>query len=57
MRLVASGLSTKEIASALELSEKTVTNHRARVMERLGVRDVAGLTRYAVAAGLVDPAS
>jgi DNA-binding NarL/FixJ family response regulator len=57
VRLVASGKSTKEIASALALSEKTVTNHRARVMDRLGVRDVAGLTRYAVAAGLVDPAS
>jgi DNA-binding NarL/FixJ family response regulator len=57
VRLVASGKSTKEIASALDLAEKTVTNHRARVMERLGVHDVAGLTRYAIAAGLVDPAS
>jgi DNA-binding NarL/FixJ family response regulator len=55
VRLVASGKSTKEIASELELSEKTVTNHRARLMERLGVHDIAGLTRYAIAAGLVDP--
>jgi DNA-binding NarL/FixJ family response regulator len=57
VRLVASGMSTKEIASVLILSEKTVTNHRTRIMERLGVRDVAGLTRYAIAQGLVDAES
>lgn len=57
VRLVASGMSTKEIASRLDLSEKTVTNHRTRIMERLGVRDVAGLTRYAIANGLVDAES
>jgi DNA-binding NarL/FixJ family response regulator len=55
LRAVASGMSTKEIASAFALSEKTVSNHRARIMERLGVHDVAGLTRYAVSLGLVDP--
>ena len=54
LRAVASGLSTKEIASRLSLSEKTVANHRARIMERLGVHDVAGLTRYAISLGLVD---
>lgn len=56
LRAVASGMSTKEIASALDLSEKTVSNHRARIMERLGVHDIAGLTRYAVSLGLVEPA-
>lgn len=55
LRAVASGMSTKEIASAFSLSEKTVANHRARIMERLGVHDVAGLTRYAMSVGLVDP--
>lgn len=55
LRLVAQGQSTKEIASALGLSEKTVANHRARIMERIGVHDVAGLTRYAITLGLVDP--
>ncbi|MDB4976858.1 MAG: Two component transcriptional regulator, LuxR family [Myxococcaceae bacterium] len=55
LRAVASGMSSKEIASALSLSEKTVANHRARIMERLGVHDVAGLTRYALSLGLVDP--
>lgn len=57
LRAVASGLSSKEIATRLSLSEKTVANHRARIMERLGVHDVAGLTRYAVSLGLVDPES
>jgi len=57
VRLVASGLSTKEIATTLLLSEKTVTNHRTRIMERLGVHDVAGLTRYAISQGLVDAES
>lgn len=55
LRGVASGRSSKEIAVQLSLSEKTVANHRARIMERLGVHDVAGLTRYALAQGLVDP--
>lgn len=56
LRAVASGMSSKEIASALSLSEKTVANHRARIMDRLGIRDVAGLTRHAMALGLVEPA-
>jgi DNA-binding NarL/FixJ family response regulator len=55
LRAVASGMSSKEIAVALDLSEKTVSNHRARIMERLGVHDVAGLTRHALSLGLVDP--
>lgn len=56
LRHVALGQSTKEIAGALGLSEKTVSNHRARIMERIGVHDVAGLTRHAIALGLIDPA-
>lgn len=57
LRAVASGMSTKEIAAAFALSEKTVSNHRARIMERLGMHDIASLTRYAVSLGLIDPAS
>jgi len=57
LRAVASGMSSKEIASALSLSEKTVANHRARIMDRLGVHDVAGLTRYAMSLGLVEPSA
>jgi DNA-binding NarL/FixJ family response regulator len=55
LREVASGLSSKEIAVRLSISEKTVSNHRTRIMERLGMHDVASLTRYAVSLGLVDP--
>lgn len=54
VQMVARGLSSKEIAVALGLSEKTVWNHRANLMKKLGVHDVAGLTRYAIAAGLVE---
>lgn len=52
---IAEGRSTKEIAFSLGLSVKTVETHRAQVMERLGIRDVAGLVRYAMRTGLVPP--
>jgi DNA-binding NarL/FixJ family response regulator len=52
---LASGMSSKEIAFELNLSPKTVDVHRARIMERLNLRDVASLTRYAVRRGLVKP--
>jgi DNA-binding NarL/FixJ family response regulator len=54
LRLVAGGKSTKEIAYDLNLSVKTVETHRAQIMERLGIRDVAGLVRYALRTGLVS---
>jgi DNA-binding NarL/FixJ family response regulator len=53
LMLLANGMSSKEIAHQLGLSPKTVDVHRARIMERLAVRDVASLTRYAVRRGLV----
>lgn len=55
LRLVAGGKSTKEIAYTLNLSVKTVETHRAQIMERLGIRDVAGLVRYALRTGLIPP--
>jgi DNA-binding NarL/FixJ family response regulator len=55
LQLVAEGKSTKEVAAALELSVKTVETHRAQIMDRLGIRDLAGLVRYAIRAGLVSP--
>jgi DNA-binding NarL/FixJ family response regulator len=54
LQLIAEGRSTKEIAAILDVSVKTVETHRARLMERLGIRDVAGLVRFAVKAGLVQ---
>jgi len=55
LKRVAEGRSTKEIAYDLGLSVKTVETHRAQIMERLGIRDVAGLVRYAMRTGLVPP--
>lgn len=53
LRLVASGRTTKEIARNLGISPKTVEFHRGRLMERIGVRDVTGLTRFALQIGVV----
>jgi DNA-binding NarL/FixJ family response regulator len=53
LQLIASGRSTKQIAHHLGLSVKTVETHRAQLMERLGLRDVASLVRLAIRAGLV----
>lgn len=55
LSMIAGGLSSKEIGFQLGLSPKTVDVHRARIMERLQVRDVASLTRYAVRRGLIKP--
>ena len=55
LQLIAEGHSTKEIALRLGLSIKTVETHRAQVMERLGVRGVQGLVRYAIRRGIVPP--
>jgi DNA-binding NarL/FixJ family response regulator len=55
LKRMAEGRSTKEIAFDLGLSAKTVETHRAQIMERLGIRDVAGLVRYAMRTGLVPP--
>lgn len=53
LQLVAEGHSTKEIAGRLDVSVKTVETHRARLMERLDIHDVAGLVRFAIRAGLI----
>ena len=54
LRLIAEGRTTKQIAQELGISVKTVETHRAQLMERLGIRDVAGLVRYAILVGLID---
>lgn len=54
LQLIAEGQSTKEIAYKLELSVKTVETHRAQIMERLGIRDIPGLVRYAIRTGLTS---
>ena len=55
LQLIAEGHTTKQIASLLHLSTKTVETHRSQLMDRLGIRHIAGLVRYAVRTGLVAP--
>jgi RNA polymerase sigma factor (sigma-70 family) len=55
LQLVAEGYTNQEIADRLHLSVKTVQTHRASVMEKLDLRDVTHLVRYAVRRGLVNP--
>jgi DNA-binding NarL/FixJ family response regulator len=57
LQLIAEGHSNKEIAGRLNLSPKTVETHRTELMERLGIHGVAGLVRYAIQVGLVQPES
>lgn len=54
LQMLALGGSTREIARRLRLSVKTVETHRAQVMRRTGIHDVAGLVRYAVRVGIVS---
>ena len=54
LTLIAHGSSTREVAHSLNISVKTVETHRAQLMERLNIHDVAGLVRYAIKKGLVN---
>ena len=54
LQLIAEGRTTKQIAGLLDVSVKTAETHRAQVMERLGIRDVPGLVRFAIRHGLVQ---
>lgn len=57
LQLIAEGDANKQIASELEISIKTVEKHRQNLMEKLDIHDVAGLTRYAISTGVIDPAN
>jgi len=54
LQLIAEGRTTKGIAQVLNLSVKTVESHRVQLMERLKIRDVPGLVRYAIRVGLIS---
>jgi two-component system, NarL family, response regulator LiaR len=56
LQLIAAGNSTREVARRLRLSVKTVETHRAQVMKRLDIHDLASLVRYAVRVGIVSAA-
>lgn len=55
LSLVAQGHTSKEVSALIKISPRTVEHHRAKLMEKLRIYDVAGLTRYAIRVGLIDP--
>jgi len=55
LQLVAEGKTTKEVASLLGVSVKTAESHRASLMEKLSIHETAGLVRYAIRIGLIQP--
>ena len=54
LQLIAEGHVNKQIASVLDISIKTVEKHRQHLMEKLHIHEIAGLTRYAIAAGVIE---
>ena len=52
LQLLAEGKSTRQIGVLLNLSAKTVETHRQHIMDKLGLRSIAELTRYAIREGL-----
>jgi two-component system response regulator NreC len=55
LQLVSEGRTTKEVASILGISVKTAETHRTRLMQKIGVHETAGLVRYAIRSGLIQP--
>ena len=54
LQLVTEGHTTRQIAELLSVSVKTVETHRAQLMDRLEIRDIPGLVRYAIRTGLIQ---
>jgi DNA-binding NarL/FixJ family response regulator len=54
LQLIAEGRNTKDIASDLDISVKTIESHRLQLMERLNIHDIPGLVRYAIRSGLIS---
>ncbi len=54
LQLIAEGKPNKQIASDLGISIKTVEKHREHLMEKLDIHDTAGITRYAISAGIIE---
>ncbi|MHC4138686.1 MAG: LuxR C-terminal-related transcriptional regulator, partial [Planctomycetota bacterium] len=55
LQLLVEGMSTKQIASSLRLSIKTIESHRSRIMKKIDVHNIADLTRYAIREGIISP--
>ena len=56
LQLVAEGCANKQVAATLGISIKTVEKHRQHLMDKLGIHDTAGLTRHAIATGVIESA-
>jgi len=54
LQLIAEGMGNKQTAAELGISIKTVEKHRQHLMSKLGIHDTAGLTRYAISAGIIE---
>ena len=54
LQLVAEGRANKETATEMEISIKTVEKHRQSIMDKLNIHDTAGLTRHAIATGVIE---
>jgi len=54
LQLLSEGKTTREIAACLHLSVKTIESHRSQIMRKLDIHSIAGLTKYAVRAGLTS---
>ncbi len=54
LQLIAEGQPNKQVADELSISIKTVEKHRQNLMQKLNLHDVAGLTRYAIGAGIIE---
>lgn len=54
LQLIAEGQANKQVATELGISVKTVEKHRQHLMEKLNIHDTAGLTRYAIGAGIIE---
>ncbi|MGD0016014.1 MAG: response regulator transcription factor [Verrucomicrobiia bacterium] len=54
LQLIAEGAPNKQVAAELGISIKTVEKHRQSLMQKLNIHDVAGLTRYAISAGVIE---
>ena len=54
LQLVAEGAANKQVAAQLGISIKTVEKHRQHLMDKLNIHEIAGLTRYAIATGVIE---
>jgi DNA-binding NarL/FixJ family response regulator len=54
LQLVAEGKANKETAAELGIGTKTVEKHRGHLMQKLDIHNTAGLTRYAIGAGVIE---